>query len=266
VNTRSSRQERLEASWSHVLQSSPSTEEFQRAYDSLHSLFIEEGVDNLAKTELGSFYQTLANRIGTGKIVLEVGPGHGAMSFTLARQGNTVVSLDISEVVLERLRAKLSQELGLNLRFERGDARYLDFNDGSFDYVVSTNLLEHLSEEDGRRHLREVWRVLRDDGCYLFFVPSRIIAGYRSAGFHLHMYSLREAIELASSLGFRARWIEPSFRRLGVRGEIPCVITSLFLWYEKGLERLKRVWPDLALEIKGYRITPTVMVAAHKVA
>jgi ubiquinone/menaquinone biosynthesis C-methylase UbiE len=262
---KSSQEQELDEQWAPVLQDSPSTQEFQRAYDSKHKLFIKEGRDKFTKSELRGLYKMIVERIGAGKSVLEVGPGgHGVMSFALARQGNLVVGLDISEIVLENLRSKLSQEANLSLSFEYGDARDLRFEYGSFDYVISTNLLEHLSADDGRRHLREVWRVLRNGGCYLFFVPSRILAGYRSAGFHLHMYSLREAVELASSLGFRARWIEPKFRRLGIRGDIPPAVTFLFIWYERGLERLRKACPKLTLRIKRYTITPTVMVAAYK--
>lgn len=265
MKIKSVQQQRLEEEWSLVLQGSPSKEEFQQAYDRLHALFIEEGLDKFAELEPNSLLETIADRIGTGKTVLEVGFGNGTMSFTLARQGNTVVGIDVSKVVLERARVRLSNEPGLSLRFEPGDARALDFEDGSFDYVVSTNLLEHLSATDGRRHLREVWRVLNNNGCYLFFVPSRVFKGYRSSGLHLHMYSLWEVIESVSALGFRAKWIEPKFRRLGVREEMPSVLTMLFLWYERGLDRLKSAFPGLVLEIGGYRITPTVMVAAYKI-
>lgn len=262
---KSPQEQELDKQWAPVLQDSPSAQEFQQAYDNKHKLFIKEGRNKFARSELRGLYKMIVERIGAGKSVLEVGPGgHGVMSFALARQGNLVVGLDISEIVLENLRSKLSQETDLNLSFEYGDARDLRFEDRSFDYAVSTNLLEHLSADDGRRHVREVWRVLRNGGCYLFFVPSRINAGYRSAGFHIHMYSLREAIELVSSLGFRARWVEPKFRRLGIRGDMPPAVTSLFIWYERGLERLKRAFPKLKLKIKRYTITPTVMVAAYK--
>jgi ubiquinone/menaquinone biosynthesis C-methylase UbiE len=270
-DVKTARQKSLEDRWSPVLDGravgdAASTEAFQRAYDETHRLFIEEGRDNFSKSGLSEFYMTIAHRIGTARTVLEIGPGgHGEMSFTLARRGNTVIGIDVSEVVLDNLRSKLAKEPDLDLRFELGDARALHYADGTFDYVVSTNLVEHLSEQDGRRHMREVWRVLKDDGCYLFFVPSRVSEGYRSAGLHLHMYSLREALQLASSLGYRARWIEPAFRHLGIGSEVPFALTQPFLWYEKGLELLRSAFPRLKLSIGRYEITPTVMVAAHKI-
>lgn len=264
-STKSLQRQKLEEKWVPVLQGSPSTEEFQQAYDEQYTLFMEEGIFSHAEGEADKLHKVIIDGIGTGKAVLEVGFGNGVMSFMLARRGNTVVGVDVSRIFLERARAKLSKEPGLNLRFEFGDARALDFEDGSFDYVISRNLVEHMSAADARRHMQEVWRVLKDHGCYWCFVPSRVYEGHRSAGFHLHMYSLREMIELVSSCGFRARWIEPKFRRLGIKAEVPSALHLPFFWYERGLELLKGIFPGLVLEIKGHRITPTVMVAAYKI-
>ena len=48
-------------------------------------------------------------------------------------------------------------------------------------------------------------------------------------------------------------------------GEIlGAALTPPFLWYERGLELLKSTFPNLKLAIRGYQITPTVMVAAYK--
>lgn len=263
-SAKSLRRKALEKKWGPILQNSPSAEEFQQAYDEEYALFVEEKGLDLRESKLDQLHQVMISRVGTGKSVLEIGCGDGAMCFALAKQGNTVIGIDVSKIVLEQATAKLREQPRLNLKFEFGDARALDFAESSFDYVISRNLVEHLSAADAHRHMREVWRVLKDEGCYLCFVPSRIYKGYRSAGFHLQMYSLGEMIELASSCGFRVRWIEPKFRRLGIKGEMPPVITSLFLWYEKGLGLLKRACPRLELRAGKYRITPTILIAAYK--
>ena len=52
-----------------------------------------------------------------------------------------------------------------------GDAQQLPFEDASFSGCVSNYVLEHV--EDAEAHFREVARVLRRGGAYLFRTPNR---------------------------------------------------------------------------------------------
>jgi ubiquinone/menaquinone biosynthesis C-methylase UbiE len=264
---KSRERQQLENKWLPVLSDSPSTEQFQQAYDEQYALFMEEGIcRHVVKEELGKLQQSLIQGIDGGKRVLEIGFGNGVMSFQIARSGNKTVGIDVSKIFLDLAKSKLHGETGLDLRFEFGDARSLKFDDNSFDYVISSNLIEHLSANDTRTHMLEVRRILTERGCYRCFAPSRIYAGYRSAGFHLYMYSLQEIVELFSSCGFKVNWIEPNLRRFGIRKEIPRSLLLPVFCYERILSLLKSLFPGLSLEIGGYRLTPTVMIAAYKVS
>ena len=54
------------------------------------------------------------------------------------------------------------------LTAKRMDMRALEFDDASFDFCYSSCAIEHIGEfDDFLRHLREVWRVLKDDGVYV---------------------------------------------------------------------------------------------------
>jgi ubiquinone/menaquinone biosynthesis C-methylase UbiE len=51
----------------------------------------------------------------------------------------------------------------------RMDMRYLDFEDNTFDFCYSSCAIEHIGDfEDFVRHLDEVYRVLKEDGVYVF--------------------------------------------------------------------------------------------------
>lgn len=260
----------IEERWRKLLMEGASTEDFQRAYDELHAEFLRE------QGGQGAIYATVNPRaesedrvravvlrcVGRGARVLEVGTGDGLTAYLLARQGNQVLSVDVSRVALERARLRWGTEHGLALRFEYGDARSLALADASFDVVVSENLVEHLSLTDMRKHLAEVYRLLVPGGRYLLYTPSRLWSGRISAGFHLHVYTLRELCALMREAGFRVSWLEPRLlHRLGRLIRISGVALWLAWLYEAVLAALRvQAWP---LGLKA-RVIPGIMVLGVK--
>ncbi len=101
-----------------------------------------------------------------GARVLEVGCGTGAVSRAIAEllPVREVVGVDPSPVFVERARA-ISQSPVLS--FERGDARDLRFEDGSFDAVVLHTALCHIPGPEGV--LAEAARVTAADGWLAVF-------------------------------------------------------------------------------------------------
>jgi ubiquinone/menaquinone biosynthesis C-methylase UbiE len=99
--------------------------------------------------------------------VLDIGTGPGFVAIHIARllqgSGCRVVGLDLSEAML-RVAAENAAREGLNsaLSWREGDAEAMPFDDGSFDFVVSSGSLHHW--EDPVRVFDEIARVLRDDG------------------------------------------------------------------------------------------------------
>lgn len=82
--------------------------------------------------------------------ILDVGCGDGAITNPLAER-YAVVGVDSSEVALRHLRTEAVL----------ADAAALPFEDGSFDLVLSSQLLEHLDDEQYGRALVEMRRVTR---------------------------------------------------------------------------------------------------------
>jgi SAM-dependent methyltransferase len=139
--------------------------------------------------------------------ILEIGCGMGEFALGASRQGYDCVGIDVSEERIRRLQALESP----TLRFVRVDGRpQLPFGDGSFDFAVSMQLLEHLHPGDVPLHAREVARVLRRGGSYLVETPNRLTGPHdvsrffteSAQGFHLKEYRVSELARLFLSHGF----------------------------------------------------------------
>src|SRR5207249_763042 len=95
-----------------------------------------------------------------------------------------IVHLDLHKPVLAQFNP--------DSRHEAVEASLLDlpFQDGEFDFVFCTEVLEHISEDT--RALREISRVLRSEGLALFstptppapYDPAHIHGGYTLEEFH----------------------------------------------------------------------------------
>jgi ubiquinone/menaquinone biosynthesis C-methylase UbiE len=103
----------------------------------------------------------------TGAKVLDVGTGPGFVAIEIARLLSAgdyqVIGLDLSRSMLA-VAAQNAQREGLDgaLTWREGDAKALPFEDGEFDFVVSSGSLHHW--EDPLRVFDEVARVLKGDG------------------------------------------------------------------------------------------------------
>lgn len=103
------------------------------------------------------------------KPLLNLGCGKGALSEILASKGYNVIAIDFSKTALSEAKKKSRQT-----NFCLADASQLPFCNGSFETVISLELIEHLF--DPKNHLIEVKRVLRKNGAYLVKTPNKWIS------------------------------------------------------------------------------------------
>jgi SAM-dependent methyltransferase len=100
---------------------------------------------------------------GAGRMLLDVGCSWGRWSIAGAQQGYRAVGLDPSlGAVLAAKR--LAGRLGLQAAFVVGDATALPFAKSAFHVAFSYSVLQHFGAQALDRSLREIRRVLKEDG------------------------------------------------------------------------------------------------------
>ena len=105
-----------------------------------------------------------ALRRAPGRRVLDIGVGAGRTVECLHGWASTYVAIDCLPGMVRACAARYPE---VDVRL--GDARNLEFADGSFDLVVfSNNGLDAMGHEDRRRAVREVARVLGPRGLFAF--------------------------------------------------------------------------------------------------
>ncbi|WP_430382753.1 class I SAM-dependent methyltransferase [Streptomyces sp. P10-4] len=130
------------------------------------------------RLEYDTTLHVLDRHLSPRSAVLELGAGHGAYSFRLARQGHRVTATDLVDVNVEAMLA-LAQEEGLDsVDIRRADATHLDgITDGAYDAVLCLGPFYHLrTRELRRRCLLECRRVVRDGGMVAVSYINRVFA------------------------------------------------------------------------------------------
>ena len=98
--------------------------------------------------------------------ILDIGTGPGFFPVILAEAGYHVDAVDYTEGMLEKAKENAG-ELCRNIHFQRMDAQKLEFEDNTFDVVISRNLTWNLEHPDVA--YREWVRVLKAGGRLLNF-------------------------------------------------------------------------------------------------
>ena len=155
------------------------------------------------------------DRLGlrAGERVLDVGAGFGRHVYECARRGARAVALDYAEAEVVETRATIGAmhaagEIGESafIGVMRGDATKLPFPDNSFDVVITSEVLEHITDDTAA--IAEMVRVLRPGGRFAASVPAefperinwRLSDAYHApiaVGGHVRIYT---SVELRAKL------------------------------------------------------------------
>jgi len=110
-----------------------------------------------------------------GQAVLDLGCGGGELLPYLAATGSTVFALDYSTDAVEVARSlieKFPNALRDRVCMEKGDVKSLPYPDRFFDIIYCFDVLEHINDDEVREMLREVGRVLKRGGRFIFTTPN----------------------------------------------------------------------------------------------
>ncbi len=104
-------------------------------------------------------------RLEPGQRVLDLACGTGTLTLLLKQRAPEaeVIGIDGDPKILSIARKK-ARARDAAIRFDEGMSFDLPYADGSFDRVISSLFFHHLSEENKRRTLSEVVRVLKIGG------------------------------------------------------------------------------------------------------
>jgi SAM-dependent methyltransferase len=150
-----------------------------------------------------------------GKSVLELGVGLGIDGSSMAAHGAAYTGVDITQRHLDLAAANFRHQ-GLTGRFLLGDLTRLGLPARSFDVVYSFGVLHHIEHEEAV--VREVARLLKDGGLFMFAVYSRysffnfyllcrwVLSGYfRKCPFHAFQAHLAELSPLDDPVTIKVR-------------------------------------------------------------
>ncbi len=103
--------------------------------------------------------------IQPGQRVLDLGCGTATLTIAIkqAHPQATVIGIDGDPAILRQARAKAGRN-GAEIQLDRGMSYELPYTDESFDHVLSSLFLHHLTRENKLRTLTEVRRVLKPGG------------------------------------------------------------------------------------------------------
>lgn len=140
------------------------------------------------------------------KKILDVGCGTGQLVKYLARHNYQVQGCDSSNEAVKKAR-----QINKYANITKTDATDLPFKNQSFDLISNVSVIEHLTRDQGKKFLKEAYRVLKPGG-FIFMVtpnfnaPSRLLKGPRWFAYqdptHITFYSSQTLAKLLKTSGF----------------------------------------------------------------
>lgn len=113
-------------------------------------------------------YDFVTKQVKSNASILEIGCGDGYGASYLAKHFRHVEAIDISDDAIRKAKAIYKQN---NCTFKTYVGKKLNYPDNFFDTVVSFHVIEHV--KNVKLYLREIKRVLKDDGIFIITTPSR---------------------------------------------------------------------------------------------
>jgi len=259
-----------------------SWEVFERCYSRLYSEldWLNELVDKDMASAPSEEYRDWVRIIGPSpKSIYEIGSGKGGLVKYLASLGHQCKA---TEITRERGQKHIEGESCLSWGIS--DGVHLDKfeSSGSYDVLVSNQVVEHLHPDDLGGHFIGALSILKRGGRYLFSTPhrsagpsdvSRVFKCNTPRGMHLHEYTYSEIRDSLVNTGFRsikAVWSTPSpiTNKIGIY--IAPRSSSKYLSYQCFIERLISLLPRQSYKRRACLLSnlilfnPSIFIIAQK--
>lgn len=138
----------------------------QQLYDQTWQKGLNAGKEQRSNLQTNLDFLAQIDLLKTDDKILEIGCGIGTVVNELSEKNYDITGIDISQHAIDYGKEKYGD---INLQVNA--AEILPFEDQSFNVVLSFDLLEHIAKID--KHISEVYRVLKNNGCYLFQTPNK---------------------------------------------------------------------------------------------
>ncbi len=169
-----------------------------------------------------NYIRNFADKIANSK-VLDIGCGTGNYTSLFSHNKNKVSGADIED--------RRSNKYTKTFSFTKYDGKILPFDNGTFDIVVSFDVIEHV--EDDILFTKEIGRVLRENGKILIGTPNRNRLSnvlYKLIGKPIkYPYTISEGGELGKLVHIR-EYTEFELTKLFNEGEIKNT-KIIYFWF-----------------------------------
>lgn len=193
------------------------------------------------------FYRRIIKKVGEGKI-LDVGCGHGYLLARLQSQHRSLYGMDMTGGTI-----KVAQDRIKEASFRLADAREIPFKSDTFDYLICTDVLEHI---EGDEAIRECYRVLKPGGTALITVPRGKGAMGKYFVGHIRLFSFEEIATLLRQAGFEII----SGQKFGLH--VP-LVTVFFSILSQALGKNLPFSPELNISVPEFLAT-TFLIECRK--
>jgi 2-polyprenyl-3-methyl-5-hydroxy-6-metoxy-1,4-benzoquinol methylase len=116
-------------------------------------------------------YEFIFKNVGKNQVILDIGCLDGEISKKLELMGNIVIGVDISINGLTK-----AKQRAIKIVLANGE-KALPFHQCTFDMVIASEIIEHLY--DTSNFLKQIKRVMRDDGYLILTTPNLATLGNR---------------------------------------------------------------------------------------
>jgi len=139
-------------------------------------------------------FKRIIEKVGPG-IILDAGCGRGVLLAGLESEYRQLYGIDISLAAVN-----MARTLCQNANLLVADINRLPFKSNTFDFIVCSDVTEHL---EGADYLREFYRVLKPNGSLLITVPNGKGRKAKMPG-HVRFFSAKSFTRLLGGAGFES--------------------------------------------------------------
>lgn len=147
-------------------------------FDSVIKGYSSEGsIKNYSKLGLWKSEETLIDKYFSEGSVLDIGCGGGRTTIPLAKKGYEVTAIDVVPYMIELTKENaITSDVKINL--EQMTVTNLKYKASAFDYALFSDAgIEHLSPEKLPLAIKEIYRVLKPGGIFIFTAHSILYPG-----------------------------------------------------------------------------------------